>query len=328
MAPNPQGELFDVTAEPQAVPVGPAPAAPELAALAGRLPPRVRLGTSSWSFPGWAGIVWDREVGEGVLARHGLAAYARHPLLRTVGVDRSYYAPLDVGQWRAYAADVPEDFRFLVKATRSLVTPGDRAFLDAATAAAEVVDPVMEGLAERAGPLVFQLPPLDARAVGGPERFADRLHRFLGALPGGPLYAVEARTPALVGRDWAAALQATGAAHVYTVHSRAATLDAQVAAVPPESQPALVARWMLGAGRGYEEARDRYRPFDRLVDEDPAARDGLARLVAAAAAAGRPGVVVVNNKAEGSSPLSVFKLAARIVEISEATRPPPESPPR
>jgi uncharacterized protein YecE (DUF72 family) len=31
-----------------------------------------------------------------VLARHGLAAYARHPLLRTVSLDRTFYAPLTV----------------------------------------------------------------------------------------------------------------------------------------------------------------------------------------------------------------------------------------
>lgn len=31
-----------------------------------------------------------------MLARHGLAAYARHPLLRTVSLDRTFYAPLTV----------------------------------------------------------------------------------------------------------------------------------------------------------------------------------------------------------------------------------------
>ena len=45
--------------------------------------PRAR-GTSSWSFPGWAGIVYDSKVSQTTLARHGLAAYARHPLFRTV----------------------------------------------------------------------------------------------------------------------------------------------------------------------------------------------------------------------------------------------------
>ena len=61
-------------------------------ALQARLPPTLRMGTSSWSFPGWAGIVYPRSVPASVLAREGLREYARRPLLRTVGIDRSYYA--------------------------------------------------------------------------------------------------------------------------------------------------------------------------------------------------------------------------------------------
>ena len=38
--------------------VGPAPAAEGLRSIAARLPQNLFLGTSSWSFPGWAGIVY------------------------------------------------------------------------------------------------------------------------------------------------------------------------------------------------------------------------------------------------------------------------------
>lgn len=70
----------------------------------------MRLGTSSWSFPGWAGIVYDHSVSTATLARRGLAAYARHPLLRTVGVDRTYYGPITAEDFAAYAAAVPDEF--------------------------------------------------------------------------------------------------------------------------------------------------------------------------------------------------------------------------
>src|SRR5690606_9279411 len=39
----------------------PAPADDGLRALAERLAPRLHMGTSSWHFPGWAGLVWDGE---------------------------------------------------------------------------------------------------------------------------------------------------------------------------------------------------------------------------------------------------------------------------
>ena len=64
----------------------------------------------------------------------------------------------------------------------------------------------------------------------------------------------------------------------------------------------------------YEEAKAHYRPFNRLVDEDPQSREGLADACASALIAGQAAFVTANNKAEGSSPLSMAKLAKRILE--------------
>src|SRR5574337_713524 len=101
--------------------VHPAAWGEDLHALAARLPPRLRLGTSSWSYPGWQGLVWEGAHSEQLLARKGLSVYARHPLLRTVSIDRSFYRPLTASDYARYAAQVPGDFRFVVKAP-SLVT--------------------------------------------------------------------------------------------------------------------------------------------------------------------------------------------------------------
>ena len=81
------------------------------AALAARLPSTVAFGTSSWAFPGWAGLVYPAGLSSAALSREGLRHYVRHPLLRTVGVDRSYYAPIPLDDLRAYADQVPDDFR-------------------------------------------------------------------------------------------------------------------------------------------------------------------------------------------------------------------------
>lgn len=102
--------------------VRPVPPDETTRALAARLNPRIRLGASTWSYPGWAGIVWDEgPYAEAVLAKNGLAAYAQHPLLRCVGIARSFYRPLTEGQYARYAGQVPDDFRFVVKAP-ALVT--------------------------------------------------------------------------------------------------------------------------------------------------------------------------------------------------------------
>lgn len=327
---DPQLGLFpQEPAPPDTAFVGPADVPDRLAAIARRLPRDLRLGTSSWSFPGWQGIVYDRAVPQRTLARHGLTAYASHPLLRTVGIDRTYYRPMEAEDFRAYADAVPSDFRFLVKANRLTTSPVDPEsygvrkenprFLDAAYATEAMVEPMMEGLGAKAGPLLFQFSPMSAGVVGGAERFFERLHAFLDALPRGPLYTVELRTPAFLDDPYVRLLEETGAAHCYNVHPAMAPLSRQLGRISPFHQPALVVRWMLHEGLAYEAARDRYEPFDRIVDEDETSRERIAVAVLDALVAEHSAFVIVNNKAEGSAPLSVCRLAERIAGWSAQT---------
>ena len=321
--------LFDEDALPKPpTSVGPATPSREVEKLADRLPKEARLGASSWSFAGWEGIVYDRRTSPAVLAREGLAAYAAHPLFRTVGVDRTYYRPVDTEQYRNYAHAVPEDFRFLVKADRLLTSPlhpegrGVRArnphFLDPTYATEQMIRPMLEGLGDKAGVLLFQFPPIAPNLLRGRQVFWAELERFLGALPDGLLYAVELRTPAFLGERYVDVLEGAGAAHCYNVHPAMSPLEAQLELVQPFYQPALVVRWMLHSGLEYEAARERYEPFDRMVDEDPAARERIATMVLDVSLAERPVFVIANNKAEGCSPLTLRRLAERIAQWTPA----------
>src|SRR5437763_4514570 len=204
--PHPQLDLFAPLPTP-APEVGAAAVSPAIAAVARCLPSHLYLGTSSWAFSGWQGLVYDRAAAPSALARHGLAAYAQHPLLRTVCLDRTFYAPLPADDFAAYAAVVPDDFRFMVKAHAWCTQPvrrdpgrsGPRGhtlnayFLHPGYATEQVVQPCITGLGNKAGPILFQFSPFDVPALGGPQHFASRLHAFLDALPRGPLYAVELR---------------------------------------------------------------------------------------------------------------------------------------
>jgi uncharacterized protein YecE (DUF72 family) len=306
--------------------LGPAEVSDETAALARELPKNLRLGTSSWSFPGWEGLVWDRAATKKQLARKGLAVYARHPLLRAVGVDRTYYAPVSAAAFADYAAAVPEDFRFLVKASNQCTTPQHRdargrpegpndLFLRASFAADDVVAPYVEGLSDKGGSLLFQFPPLGKKITDSPERFAERLHRFIDDLPRGPRYAVELRDGDLLVPLYFEALEDCGARHCFNIHPRMSSIEQQRAAAGNRTAGPLVARWMLHAGLGYEEAQSRYSPFSSLVDEDPPNRSALAELVLDHALAGHDVIVTANNKAEGSAPLTLYRLAGAIVDL-------------
>jgi uncharacterized protein YecE (DUF72 family) len=304
--------------------VGAAAPTAEVVELAGRLPAGLYLGGSTWSFPGWAGLVYDRSYPAPRLARGGLAAYARHPLLRAVGIDRTHYRPLPAAELALYARAVPEDFLFLVKAHEACTLARfpdharygaergqpNRLFLDAAYAAAEVVAPYGEGLGAKGGALLFQFAPQE---LGSPPRFAARLHAFLDALPRGPRYAVELRNRELLTADYAAALASTGACHCLNVHPRMPEVRVQAHLAGIAAAPLALGRWLLGRGATYEAAGKRLAPFNRLAAPDPVARRALAELARESLAAGRRFLLTVNNNAEGCAPLSIVALVQELL---------------
>lgn len=305
---------------------GPRPMEPDprMVALAQNLGDLVHLGTSSWSFPGWKGLVYETQYDAQLLARDGLSAYSSHPLLRTVSIDRTYYTPIGRTDFEAYAAQVPETFRFMVKAPADITTPwlrdadgrpaGDNPrYLDAKFAFDQFVIPAYEGLGKKCGPLVFQFPP-QGRAVSRDARaFADRLYTFLSTLTPGPLYSVELRDAALVTDAYVEALRATGSRHCLSIHPRAGTPQEQSDFISALGAGPLVARWNLNARHTYDEAKNIYAPFDKLVDEDPVARAQLAKICVETVKTSQPVFLIANNKAEGSAPRSIFKLAEAIV---------------
>ncbi len=84
--------------------------------------------------------------------------------------------------------------------------------------------------------------------------------------------------------------------------------------IPPRARRPLLVRWLLRSGDTFEDARRRYAPFNRLVDEDCTNRALIADLVTRAQAHGVPALVLVDNKAEGCAPESVVRLARAIAD--------------
>lgn len=318
---------FDLFGAPTDTPDRIAPPAhpPELLALGKRLPAGLRLGTSSWSFPGWAGMVYDHEHPASRLSRDGLAAYSRHPLLNTVGVDSSFYNPIAADKFAHWAMQVPDDFRFLVKAARHLTAPwewdkqghpagSNRFYLDPAFALDRVIGPLLEGLGDKAGPILFQFPPLSREQTANPRRFAEQLYRFLHRLPVGPIYAVEVRNPELLCPDFSQALHHGGARPVLGIHPRLPVFAEQQRLLAGKADGPLVIRWMLRPDRRYEEAKADFAPFDRLQAPDETHRELIAAACRQTLSDRQDVFVIANNKAEGSSPLSLQHLARLLTD--------------
>ncbi len=323
---EPQLSLF---AEPPPH-VDPVPAEALVRDLAARLPPTIRLGTSTWTFPGWRGLVYAGRPTQKDLIDAGLPAYAASPLLRTVGLDRSFYRPEPRETLEALAAQTPPGFRFLVKAYSGLTRPEtdeptpriNPTFLDAEYARRFVIEPAVQGLGDRLGPILFQFSPMDLVPLGGPAAVLARVREFLLRLSPGPLYAVEFRNPQLLTHAYGRVLEETGVAHGLNLHPTMPDPARQAAVLGERlTRPALVCRWLLNRRFSYEGAKDRYAPFDRLVDPDPASRAAIADLAHLATARGGEAFVIINNKAEGSAPRSVLELARALAERGPGARP-------
>ncbi len=319
--------------KPRSATVGPAPADPALVALAAALPPGLRLGTSSWSYPGWSGLVWDGDYAESTLSKHGLAALARHPLFRTVSLDRNFYRALTASQYARYAAMVPDDFRFVVKAP-SLVTDAtvrdesgrgtqpNPVFLSSEIARQEFVQPALEGLGHRIGALVFQLSPIPAPLLADQPALLARIGAMIAALPAlqptapDAVIAVEVRDPQLLCPAFAEMLRSVGARFCMGLHAKMPPIEEQLPMLRALWPGPLVCRWNLHRrhGRfGYEDAEKLYGPFDRIVDPDPETREALARVIAGTTGAGERAYVTVSNNAEGCAPLTIASLARDIL---------------
>ncbi len=328
LSPPPRPGRTDADDEATPEPVGDLHA--DVRALADRVPLSVRFGTSSWSFPGWSGIVYRRPRTQAELARQGLAEYARYPLFRTVGIDRSYYAPLTPDDLRRYAAQLPAGFRCCAKVPAmyaSPIIPGtgrdtpavpNHDFLSVEGFLRDVVRPWTEDFAGHDGPLILEIPPVPPRERLAPDVFAERLHAFLARLPRGLTYGVELRDRRLLTEAYAQVLRDTGAVHVYNYWSAMPMPALQAQIVPPAAAPVLMIRLLLRPGTAYEQQRAHFRPFNRLLDVDAGMRRDVVTLLRDAVQRAQPAFVLVNNKAEGSAPLTIRALA----ELLTAGAPP------
>lgn len=310
-------------------------ASPALHALAQAMPAQLRMGVSTWSYPGWKGLVWDGDYDASVLSRKGLHALSQHPLMRTVCIDRSFWRPLDATQYALMAAQVPQDFRMVVKCpnvvTDALVRgengQGQQAnpvFLDPELAIRQFVQPALQGLGPKLGVLVYQLSPLPWQWLRQTSVLVAQLGRVLDAtrqvlMQAGDtsevLVAVEVRDPLLLQAELLQVLKAHGATLCLGLHGKMPPIEQQLPALRQLWPTPLVCRWNLHTAFGpfgYAAAQEKHTPFDAITSPDPHTLRVLARTVAGITAAGQPAFVTISNDAEGCAPLSIQRLAEQL----------------
>ena len=190
----------------------------------------VRLGTCSWKFPSWNGLVYEADSSSRYLAQ-----YARR--YSTVEIDQwfwSLFGPRSLNLPRRetvaeYLADTPDSFTFSIKVPNSITLTH---FYRKSRSEALTENPhflsydlfnsfldLIEPLQERTVSLIFQFEYLNKRKMPDENAFIDTLDRFFSSLGrrGGqwPL-AVEPRNPQFLTSTYFKMLDSHGVSHAFT----------------------------------------------------------------------------------------------------------------
>jgi uncharacterized protein YecE (DUF72 family) len=295
--------------------------------LGARIPPNVRFGTSTWNYPGWRGLVYHRDYGTKGAAAKMLEEYAAFPLFGTVGIDSSFYGPPTEEVLRSYAEHLPTGFPCVSKVWSQLTiqrftkaqdpTRAGKAnpdFLNPDLFVEEIYQPYQRYFPRNTGPFVFEFQTLAKSSGIDAEGFATRLDEFFSALPRDAQYGVEIRNDEFLTPMYFAVLREHGVAHVFNSWTRMPPIGHQLDLPGAITGSFLLARALLKPGRTYNEAVDAFAPYDRIREPNPKLRRDLVRLVEAAVKTRIPAYILVNNRAEGSAPLTIAAVAELLGE--------------
>jgi uncharacterized protein YecE (DUF72 family) len=282
----------------------------------------VYIGTSSWKYAGWRGMLYDSaryqwrgKFAETRFNRACLSEYAE--VFKTVCVDAAYYTFPSQQYLEGMVNQVPEDFLFGFKVTDTITIKkfpkldrfGERAgkpnenFLNPDLFAKGFLHPC-ESIRPNVGLLMFEFSRFWPTDYQHGRDFVSDLDRFLGALPKGWPYGVEMRNRAWLKREYFECLARHGVTHVFNSWEAMPPVSDQMALPESRTNPVLAAaRFLLAPGRKYEEAVKIFGPYDQLKEENPPARAAGKSLIEEGKAAGpkRKTFVFVNNRLEGNA---------------------------
>ncbi len=282
----------------------------------------VFLGTSSWKYQGWLGQLYtpSRYEYRGKVAttrfeRDCLAEYSE--VFKTVCVDAAYYDFPRPEYLQKLADAVPNDFQFGFKVTDAITLkkfpnlprfgknagmPNEH-FLNAELFAGAFLKPC-EQIRKKVGVLMFEFSRFWPTDYEHGRDFVADLDAFLAELPKGWPYAIEMRNKNWLKQEYFDCLNRHGITHVFNSWSAMPPVSEQMALPGSRTNPDLIAaRFLLKAGRSYEEAVKSFQPYDRVKEPNPEAREAGKALIAEGKAAGakRKTFIYVNNRLEGNA---------------------------
>lgn len=285
----------------------------------------IYIGTSSWRYEGWRGLVYrDHYPSKKAFHQQCLGEFARH--FPAVGVDATFYKFPEETLITELCARTPVQFKFGLKVTEEVTVLkwpthkryGKRGgqenphFLDSERFIERFLAPASK-LGGRLGPIMFQFGTLPNALVDSGE-FLERLDGFLGDLPDDYQLATEIRNANLFGEQYFDILRNHGVAHVHSSWTWMPPLAEQLAQPASFTADHFVMRLLTPPQVAYQQAVEATYPYTAILQPQEDVREALVNFLKGALSKVQKGYVFVNNRLEGSSPLTIEHILKQIFE--------------
>ena len=297
----------------------------------------VKFGTSTWTYEGWVGTVYNRPYTKSNFKKTCLEEYAEYPYFSTVGIDHTFYGPANDDTLSRYASLLPNGFECCSKVWERVTIPKysknkrygklagevNEDYLNADLFKDVVLPPYERSFQGHTGPFIFQFQTLypqraqsdsDDRSAQLRDAFSEKLNDFLYQLPTEFQYSVEVRNRDFLTPEYFQMLASHNVAHVFNHWTQMPSIGEQIAIEGSLSADHIVMRILTPLGVAYKQAVDNFSPYDQVQKPMETMRRDVADLAKQAMNLKKKAYAIVNNRAEGNAPGTIAAIDAMIRE--------------
>jgi uncharacterized protein YecE (DUF72 family) len=281
----------------------------------------LRIGTCSWKFDSWVGLVY---------AGKDKSAYLREYAERydTVEIDQWFWSLFGgdkvalpaPGVAEEYAASVPAGFRFSVKVPNSITlthfykkSKSDPLVDNPHFLSADLFGQflgALEPMGRKLGPVIFQFEYLNRQKMASQAAFLEQLGRFISACPPGYQYCVEIRNPNYINGEYFRFLKAHGLHPVFLQGYYMPSIFEIYSQFSSDIRKITVIR-LHGPSRSDIEAKTG-KKWNRIVEPRDMELDSLKQMLEDLRTRKVTTYLNVNNHYEGSAPLTIERIRSRL----------------
>jgi uncharacterized protein YecE (DUF72 family) len=263
----------------------------------------LHVGTCSWNYDSWVGLVYSRERDRAV---NYLPEYSAK--YRSVEIDSWFYKLPVKREVEEYAAAVDEGFTFVCKAPQDITLTHKRtkaAEPNPAFLSTELFGHFLEAiepLKDKIGAIVLEFEYLNRQKMPGAEAFIQQLEGFVRSVPREIPLALEPRNGSWLNSAWFDFLQRNELAHVFSEKIYMPRMVDLFEDFGDRIGNRTVIRLLGGDRAAIEKATE--GKWDRIVSPQ-ADLPEIAAIAARMSSEGREVFIDVNNHYEGSAPLTI-----------------------